>query len=87
MRRNAEQHQPRAAAEFQHASWFVREYALDSVVYPFPHLHLRNRLAGVAAVPTADVESRLMDHLVLIKNFVVVNCSPLLELLGFESTV
>jgi hypothetical protein len=59
VRRDAEEHEPRSAAELEHAPRAHREDARDGRVEPFAHLARGNRLARVAAVPAGDVERRI----------------------------
>src|SRR5437764_4561966 len=58
-RRDAEENEPRSAADLEHPPWSQREDTCDGVVDPLAHLLGRNRLAGVARIPAGDVEGRI----------------------------
>ena len=58
VRRHPEEQQPRAAPHLEHPPVLQGEEARDRAVHPLRHLLGRDRLAGVAAVPTLDVEGR-----------------------------
>src|SRR6185369_924436 len=59
VRGDTEEQQTRATTDFEHTRRATREDALDRLFDPLPHLFCRDRLAGVAAVPTRDVEGRI----------------------------
>src|SRR3954447_11644583 len=56
MRRDAREQQAGAATDFEHALWFQTEDASDRLVHPLMHFFNGNRLAGVTAVPTSEIE-------------------------------
>src|SRR5689334_9416211 len=82
MRRNLEQQQSRAAADFEHTPRLQLENARERRVAPFAHLFRRNWLICVTAVPSRDIEEWLSRLVTSIG--VVVKRLPLLDVLLFE---
>src|SRR6185369_888707 len=81
VRGDTEEQQTRATTDFEHTRRAMREDALDRLFDPLPHLFCRDRLAGVAAVPTRDVEGRI-DGVRLGGVCVVEYAFPLCDALG-----
>src|SRR5258707_5838049 len=69
VRRHAQEHESGPAPDLQHAARAERENPLDRPVYPLFHFSGRQRLAGVAAVPSDDVEGRIAIESLLIQLF------------------
>ncbi len=60
LRGDAEEQQPRSAANLQNASRPIELDPLDRSFHPLPHLLRRYGLTGVAAVPAVRVERRVL---------------------------
>ena len=84
MRSDAEQEQSGAAADLERPPGTQLPDPLDRPLHPLAHLHRGDRLPRVAAVPAADVESRVGVGRGLIEHLVVVDQPPLVDPFGLH---
>ncbi|GAB4987244.1 hypothetical protein MAHJHV58_10180 [Mycobacterium avium subsp. hominissuis] len=79
------QQQPRARADLQHAPRPQRHDAIDCGGTPFGHFLQRDRLAGVAAVPAAEVLAERRGEVGAVQ--VVIEVLPLRDVVGVVGVV
>src|SRR5262245_12979189 len=79
MRSNSKQEQTTAATNLQDAAGFESENAFHRVLNPLTHFLGRDRVTGVAAIPTSQVEGRISNFTAI---HLVVKLTPLRNVLG-----